>query len=123
MLNSTKINKALTIIAQTGIVTNNSSKINCNIYNTESKIEVDYDYTFRRDTKKGAFLETKQYWKQINNLLELVAQHKFIKKHFNIELLLVTDKTKFWIDPEDDNDGYSEYEQSIGSLLKLTIIS
>ncbi len=111
MLNSTKISKALVIIAQTGIIANDKNKIICNISNTTSGIHVDFDYTFRRDTKKGAFRETKQQWLNINKLLELVAQNKFIKKHFNIELLLVTDKTKFWIDPADDNDGYSEYLQ------------
>ena len=119
MLSTTKISKALAVIANAYIQENENTTITCQVRVFENRISIYYEYTFRRDTCEGAYGQTKRQWPAINERLLKVATDPFIKRNFTVEKSLLNDKTKFYHDPSED--GYSEYEQSIESSLRLTL--
>lgn len=119
MKDTTKIEKALTILSCAGIAKDYESVIACQICHTNGNdtIGVYYEYTFRRNTGRGAYHETKSMWAARNNKLQQIADDAFIKRHFTVSLNLINDK-RF------DNDGYneySEYEQSISTSITLKL--
>lgn len=117
------IMEALKIITAAGIVATDSGKIGCQIVDRTDKPEIDiyYEYYFRRNTAAGAFAETKLLWLARDRMLSSVAENDFIKKHFDVELTTMGSAPEFYVDPSDENDGYSEYEQSIGTSLLLKL--
>lgn len=119
MKTSTKIAKAFEIIKAAGIVHDIEAKISCQVYEYKDRVNASYDYTFRRDTASGAFAETRKSWPAINARLEKVANDAFIKRHFDVSLRTLTQNPAAKADPGDEE--YSEYEQSIGANVRLTL--
>lgn len=88
----------------------------------DKEVSADYDITFRRNSRVGAFREYGASIRTCNRVLESIAS-KYKALGFKVVLSLLTEKRAAESDERaEQNEGsaYSEYEQSIGGSVKIT---
>ena len=85
------------------------------------QISVFFDYTFRRNTRAGAYQDNRANIEQANHVLKSIADK--YKANVKVMHLCTLDSAKE-SDAYREQDGesaYSEYEQSIGGNLELMV--
>jgi hypothetical protein len=94
--------------------------------NNNRKISIYYSYTFRRDTHLGAYQRYSGKFARCNAYLQEIADSFKGSKLVTVQLFLAdanrAKKRDMNTDENGDSqDGYSEYEQSFGGALHLTL--
>lgn len=93
--------------------------LNWSVREWKGEIFVEWDYTFRRNTRVGAYKENASRIQQANQRLSVLAeQFKALAPELNLYTMENAKKGDDWADSNGDSP-YSEYEQSFGSSIKF----
>lgn len=85
----------------------------------KGEVFVEWDYTFRRNTRVGAYKENSSRIQQANQRLSMLAEKfKALAPEINLYTMDNAKKGDDWADSNGDSP-YSEYEQSFGSSVKF----
>jgi len=92
----------------------------------QNTVSVSWDWTFRRNTRLGEFKQQRSKVMNANSKIETIAD--WVKKNISnikkIDLNLQTEKSAKEDDERAERNGdsaYSEYEQGLGSYLKIEL--
>lgn len=93
--------------------------LNWSVREWNGNIFVEWDYTFRRNTRVGAYKQNASRIQQANQRLAFLAEEfKALAPELNLYTMENAKKGDDWADSNGDSP-YSEYEQSFGSSIKF----
>lgn len=96
-----------------------SSAIHWQVSQYEGKITVDWDLTFRRNTRAGAYKENKSRIDAANAVIErLASKYADYVDRKSIQTLEKAKESDEWRESNGDS-AYSEYEQSLGGEVRF----